>query len=172
MNARRTRATPSIDSGSSWAFAHVRCLGLRACYGLRTGHAPVARTRSDESGRTFRTIAEAAFEHVAQAGDRRRSHPNARPKVDGRGRDRRMTGNVAAISGMLCGSPGRAGAFIMVSDGLSPLLEASCTGSRSLGADIGRRRYRSGCGSSVRAHMTTMSRSNTSGKHPCRKRQQ
>lgn len=60
----------------------------------------------------------------------------------------------------------------MPCDGLVPLLEASCTGSRSFAADITRRRHRFGCWSSVRARMTTMSRSNTSGKHPRRKRKQ
>ena len=60
----------------------------------------------------------------------------------------------------------------MPCDGLGPLLEASCTGSRSFAPDIARRRHRFGCWSSVRAHVTTMSRSNTSGKHPRRKRKQ
>jgi hypothetical protein len=45
----------------------------------------------------------------------------------------------------------------MAGDGLGLLLEASCTGSGSFAADIGRRRNRFGCGSSVRAHVTTMS---------------
>lgn len=80
----------------------------------------MARTRSDESGWAFGTIAATAFKHIAQRGEKGRHHSGANPRVDRRSSHGSMACNSAATSGVFRGVAGRAWIFAALDERMIP----------------------------------------------------
>lgn len=170
LNARKQASRRA--AASFWRARRSGVWNYRAGERPETGHAPKARTRSDESGRTFGTVAAAALEQVAQRGQKKRRGNGARQNANERRGHGRMAGDRTAVSTVLRRSSARAGASAVIAERLRCFRE---TGRGCRGVFV--LRLRNGCYSfdwrtQFGAHMTTVGRRNASGDHPRHKRKQ